>query len=166
MQLWQRFRRKSLLVRTRPYSRGNKSKSGGGGGGVGWTGRGGPISSYQILSCLDVNLDDRVDRGIFFCKAPERIDTYEIVPNRGSQSRWSYSNPGSLIWSVDSIVTDCVIWNWPIVTKHTKSYLIAWTRNVSYLNLKYQKSVTIGCDWSIVALVTDRAWCERRIKGS
>ena len=29
-------------------------------------GRGGPISSYQILSCLDVNLDDRVDRGKFF----------------------------------------------------------------------------------------------------
>ena len=37
------------------------------------------------------------------------------------------------------------------------------TRNVSYLNLKYQKSVTISCDLSIVALVTDRAWCERRI---
>ena len=50
------------------------------------------------------------------------------------------------------------------MTKHTKSYLIAWTRNVSYLNLKYQKSVTISCDWSIVALVTDRAWCERRIR--
>ena len=50
------------------------------------------------------------------------------------------------------------------MTKHTKFYLIAWTRNVSYLNLKYQKSVTISCDWSIVALVTDRAWCERRIK--
>ena len=41
---------------------------------------------------------------------------------------------------------------------------MAWTRNVSYLNLKYQKSVTISCDWSIVALVTDSAWCERRIK--
>ena len=49
------------------------------------------------------------------------------------------------------------------MTKHIKSYLIAWTRNVSYLNLKYQKSVTISCDWSIGALVTDRAWCERRI---
>ena len=49
------------------------------------------------------------------------------------------------------------------MTKHTKSYLIAWTRNVSYLNLKYQKSVTNSCDWSIVALVTDRAWCERHI---
>ena len=49
------------------------------------------------------------------------------------------------------------------MTKHTKSYLIARTRNVSYLNLKYQKSVTISCDWSIVALVTDRAWCERHI---
>ena len=49
------------------------------------------------------------------------------------------------------------------MTKHTKSYLISWTRNVSYLNLKYQKRVTISCDWSIVALVTDRAWCERRI---
>ena len=49
------------------------------------------------------------------------------------------------------------------MTKHTKSYLIAWTRNVSYLNLKYQKRVTISCDWSIVTLVTDRAWCERRI---
>ena len=49
------------------------------------------------------------------------------------------------------------------MTKHTKSYLIAWTRNDSYLNLKYQKSVTISYDWSIVALVTDRAWCERRI---
>ena len=52
------------------------------------------------------------------------------------------------------------------MTKHTKSYLIAWTCNVSYLNLKYQKSVTISCDWSIVALVTDRAWCERRITES
>ena len=31
-----------------------------------WAGRGGPISSYQILSCLDVNLDNRVDRGKFF----------------------------------------------------------------------------------------------------
>ena len=28
-------------------------------------GRGGPISSYQILSCLDVNLDNWVDRGNF-----------------------------------------------------------------------------------------------------
>ena len=32
-------------------------------------GRGGPISSFQILSCLDVNLDNRVDRGkIFGCQ--------------------------------------------------------------------------------------------------
>ena len=30
-----------------------------------WAGRGGPISSYQILSCLDVNLDNRVDHGNF-----------------------------------------------------------------------------------------------------
>ena len=50
------------------------------------------------------------------------------------------------------------------LTKHTKSYLIAWTRNVSCLNLKYPKSVTISCDWSILALVTDCAWCERRIR--
>ena len=32
-------------------------------------GGGGPISSYQILPCLDVNLDNRVDRGkVFGCQ--------------------------------------------------------------------------------------------------
>ena len=48
------------------------------------------------------------------------------------------------------------------LTNRDQAHQILFDRMDS-LNLKYQKSVTISCDWSIVALVTDRAWCERRI---
>ena len=95
-----------------------------------WAGRGGPISSYQILTCLDVNLDYRVDRGKILCcqnffpintiastigtiasdrmTSSKRNKTHLIMfPNRAGRGRcWTRKN-SMICWYVLRSTTIC-----------------------------------------------------------
>ena len=66
----------------------------------------GPISSYQILSCLDVNLDNRVDRGKFFgCQKIFPINTIaSTIGTIASDRMTSYQSATKRILSCLPIV--------------------------------------------------------------